>query len=67
MNSTAQPSMHMLTSAMDTLHLVDPVQMYPEESRGRKALWRGVLFAILAQGAVAAFVVCLVRLFFYSH
>jgi hypothetical protein len=67
MNATAQPSMHMLTSTIDTLHLVEEVQMYPEESRGRKALWRGVLLALLAQGAAAVLVVFLVRLFLHAH
>jgi hypothetical protein len=59
--------MHMLTSVLDTLHATDDVQLYPEESRGRKALWQGILFALFAQGLVAVAVIFLVRLFLHMH
>lgn len=67
MNTTAQPSMHMLASVLDTLHTAEDVQLYPEPIGDRKSLLRGILFALLAQGAVAAAVIFLVRLVAHIH
>lgn len=59
--------MHVLASVLDTLHPAEDAQLYPEPIGGRKALLRGILFALLAQGVVAAGIVFLVRLVGHAH